>query len=296
MPRLYHLSVIRGPAAVLYEAILDPILPLIERSERTPPQSLEGAVRTTPFFEVGQQEFLLRTPSGGRMHYAPGLGIAVSEPSGRPAGDLQPFVMTTGFAAAAWMEGFVPLSTNAVQLPDGEVMLVAHGKEEVREALAVALHEAAGLTLADAPVAINPEDPKQIATNGQSITLRNVWKDRTEPPVRQGARRLATDLPALDGLRVHRCAGLLSIAEGRPGAGAGGLERLSMLEAISQIRNCVFMPLVGTAIWGQETIGTANMVLAGNLPMLRFTLPENKKISTGHAADLLSQLMEPEAG
>lgn len=275
---------------------MDPILPLIERSDRTPPQFVEGAIRTTPFFEVGPQEFLLRTPTGGRMHYAPGLGVAVSDPPGRPPGDMLPFVSTTGFAAAAWLAGFVPLATNAVKLPDGEVVLIAHAREETREALAVALHEAAGLTLADAPVAIDPEDPAQIATNGQPITLRNMWTDRPEPPVRQGARRLATDLPALDGHRVHRCAGLLSLAEAGPGAGAGGLERVSMLEAIAEIRRIVFMPLVGAAIWGQETIGTANMVLAGNLPILRFTLPENAKISAGLAADLLAQMMDTEAG
>lgn len=280
----------------LREAVLDPILLHLHRSDRTPPEALEGAIRATPFFEVGQGEFLLRTPSGGRMHFATGQGIAVSEPVHRPAGDLQPFVVTSGFAAAAWLAGYVPLAVNAARLPDGQLLLIGHGTEDLREAMAVAMAQAAGLALADSPLAIDPEDPTQVCTNGQSITLRRVSKDAPEPPVRAGARRLATALPAIDGSSVHRCAGMLCLAEAGPMAGAPGLERLSMLQAIAEIRKHVCMALVGTAIWGQETIGTANMVLAGNLPMLRFTLAEGQKITPDLADALLADLLTPEAG
>lgn len=274
---------------------MDCILPLIDRSDRIPPEALAGATSTTPFFEVAAQEFLLRTPSGGYMHYAPGQGIATSEPAGRPEGDMQPFVATSGFAAAAWLAGYVPLATNAARLPDGQVMLIASSTEDLREAMAVAMAEAAGLALADAPVAIDPEDPTQVCTNGQSITLRRTSKEAPEPPVRAGARRLATTRPAIDGTRVHRCAGMLCLAEAGTTRTAPGLERISMLQAIAEIRKHVFMPLVGTAIWGKETMGTANMVLAGNLPMLRYTLPEGQKVTPELADGLLSQLLDPEA-
>lgn len=274
---------------------MEPIVPHLDRSDRVPPETLDGAIRATPFFEVGPREFLLRTPSGGRMHYGPGLGIAVCEPANRPAGDMQPFVATSGFAAAAWLAGYVPLAVSAAQLPDGQVLLIAHSTEDLRERMALAMAEAAGLALADSPVAINPEDPTQVCTNGQSITLRRMSKEATEPPVRSGARRLATTLPAIDGAQVHRCAGMLCLAEAGPASETPGLERLSMLQAIAEIRRSVFMSLVGNAIWGQETVGTANMVLAGNLPMLRFTLRDGEKITTDLAGELLSQLLDQEA-
>lgn len=275
---------------------MDPVLLHLGPSDRSPPETLDGALRATPFFEVGSREFLLRTPSGGRMHYVSGEGIAVREPDGRPVGDMQPFVATSGFAAAAWLAGYVPLAVNAAQLPDGQLLLIAHGTEDLREGMAVAMAKAAGLALADSPVVINPENPTQVCTNGQSITLRRMSKDAPEPPVRPGARRLATTLPAIDGLQVHSCAGMLCLAEAGPASGPPGLERLSMLQAIAEIRNHVFMALVGKAIWGPETIGTANMMLAGSLPMLRFTLAEGQKITADLAGDLLAELLTPEAG
>ena len=67
------------------------------------------------------------TPSGGRLHYAPGAGLSLATPPGRPEGDLLPFAYTSGFAAAAWMEGRVPLRANAVQLADGRLLLVNLG-------------------------------------------------------------------------------------------------------------------------------------------------------------------------
>mgnify|MGYP007106199968 CR=1 FL=1 len=175
------------------------------------------------------------------------------------------------------------------------MLLIASSTEDLREAMAVAMAEAAGLALADAPVAIDPEDPTQICTNGQSITLRRMSNSAPEPPVRAGARRLATTRPAIDGTRVHRCAGMLCVVEAKTTSEKPGLERISMLQAIPEIRKHVFMPLVGTAIWGKETMGTANMVLAGNLPMLRWTLPEGQKVTADLAAGLLSQLLDPEA-
>lgn len=272
---------------------MDPILPLIRVSDRVPPETLGNQVLATPFVEVGSREFLLRTPSGGRMHYAPGRGIAVCDPPGRPAGDMQPFVVTSGFAAAAWLEGYVPLAVNAAELPDGQLLLIASPSEDLREAMAVALADAGGLLLSDAPVAINPEDTGQVCTNGQSITLRQTAKDASAMPVRVGARRLATDRAAIDGGRTQRCAGMLCLAEDIKGP--AGLEQLSMMQAIVEIKNHVAWPMVGRAIWGEETIGTAVMVLAGNLPMGRITLAMGERPSEGLAAGFLSQVMGQEA-
>lgn len=267
---------------------MDPILNLIAASARMPPETQEGATRITPFFQVGPQGFLLRTASGGRMHYAPGQGIALADPADRPPGDLRPFVLTSGFAAAAWFDGRVPLSANAAQLPDGRILLLAAGREDLREAMALALAESAGLLVSDSPVAIDPEDPTRVCTNGQPITLHRQSSEAPEPPVRPGARRLATDLPAIDGARVHSCVGLVSLVEGS-GATAE-IEQISLLHCIGEIKKHVFMPLVGTAIWGEETIGAAHMVLASNLPMVRFTLPADEMPSARLAAELLAQL------
>jgi hypothetical protein len=225
------------------------------------------------------------------MHYAPGQGIGLAEAPGRPPGDLRPFVLSSGFAAAAWFAGRVPLSVNAAQLPDGQIILLAASREDLREAMALALAETRWLLVSDAPVVIDPEDPTRVCTNGQPITLRRTSTEASEPPVREGSRRLATTLPAIDGTRVHSCVGLVSLVEGR-GATAE-IEQISLLHCIAEIKKHIFMPLVGTAIWGEETIGAAHMVLASNLPMVRFTLPADEMPSPRLAAELLVQLGVP---
>ena len=110
---------------------MDPILSLIAASDRQPPEALEKKRQSSPFFEVNREAFLFRSPSGGRLHYATGQGIAVAEPETRPAGDLQPFVLTSGFAAAAWLDGRVPLNANAVQLADGRLRFLQGGARSI---------------------------------------------------------------------------------------------------------------------------------------------------------------------
>ena len=58
---------------------MDPILGLITLSGRIPPQHLTKPVEVTPFFEVGPEGFVMTTPSGGRLHYAPELRSAMNE-------------------------------------------------------------------------------------------------------------------------------------------------------------------------------------------------------------------------
>ena len=50
------------------------------------------------------------------------------------------------------------------------------------------------------------------------------------------------------------------------------------------------MPLVGTAIWGEDTISAAHMVLANILPILRYGLPPGAMPSAELASDLMAQL------
>lgn len=267
---------------------MEPIIPLINVSDRVPPDALNQPVEATPFFQVGPEGFLMLTPSAGRMHYAPGLGLALADPPGRPAGDLLPFAHTTGFAAAAWLEGRVPLRANAVQLADGRLLLVASDHDDLHEAMALALGDADGLAVSQFPVVIDPEDPSRLCTNGQPVTMRRTSAEATEPAVREGARRLQLDRPVIDGRRIHNCAGLVCLSEGK--AAAPKLEVLPMIRCISEIKRHVYMPLVGTAIWGEDTMTAAYVVLAGHLPMFGYVLPAGMAPSVELARDLLAQL------
>lgn len=266
---------------------MDPILPLVAVTGRVPPERLAKPVETTPFFQVGPEGFLMFTPSAGRLHYAPGLGLALVDPPGRPAGDLLPFAHTSGFAAAAWLEGRVPLRANAVQLADGRVLLVASDHDDLHEAMALALADAEGLAVSQFPVVIDPEEATHLCTNGQPITKRRTSRDAPEPPVREGSRRLQLDRPALDGLRIHHCAGLICLGDGK--ASEPRLDPLPMMRCIAEVKKHVFMPLVGSAIWGEDTISAAYVVIAGQLPMFSYALPPGTEPSAALARDLLAQ-------
>jgi hypothetical protein len=272
---------------------LDAILPLIAVTDRLPPDSLEKSVETTPFFQVGPEGFLMFTPSGGRLHYAPGLGLALADAPGRPEGDLIPFALTSGFAAAAWLEGRVPLRANAVQLADGRLLLVASDHDDLHEAMALALADAEGLPVSQFPVIIDPEDPTRLCTNGGSITMRRTEKESTDPLVRDGSRRLQLDRPTVDGTRIHVCAGLVCVSEGT--AAEPRLDPLSMVRSVTEIKRHIFMPLVGTAIWGVDTINAAYVVLASALPIFSYTLPSGSAPSETLARDLIAQFAAVEA-
>lgn len=269
---------------------MEPILSLIAESGRMPPEALDGATQSTPYFQVSPQGFLLLSPSGGRIHYSPGQGIALHESENRPSGDMRPFVLTSGFAAAGWFDGRIPLSVNAVQLQDGRLLLLASPREDLHEAMALAYADAMGLPVSDAPVVIDPEDASSVCTNGQPMTQRRTSKDAPEPPVREGARRLATDRPAIDGGHVHACAGLVCLAEGTEAEAK--LSQIALMQCIAEIKKHIFMPLVGNAIWGEQTMGVAHLVLANNLPMYRFTLPAGERPSPALVAEMLTQLKD----
>jgi hypothetical protein len=267
---------------------LDPILGLITDTGRVPPEHLANPSETTPFLEVGPEGFLMLMPSGGRLHYAPGTGLSLANPPGRPEGDLLPFVRTSGFAAAAWLDGCVPLRATAVQLASGRLILIASDRDDLHEAMALALSDAHGFAVSQSPVVIDPQDPAWVCTNGQPISIRQLTKDASAPPVRAGARRLQLDRPVIDGTVVHPCAGLICVADGK--GPAPKLAPISLMACITEIKKHVFMPLAGTAIWGEDTISAAHMVLANNLPMLRYTLPQDEKPTAELAADLMDQL------
>lgn len=273
----------------LHEARLDPILHLIADTGRVPPEHLEKPTETTPFFEVGPEGFLMLTPSGGRLHYAPGAGLALANPPGRPDGDLLPFAQTSGFAAAAWLDGCVPLRATAVQLSSGRLILIASDRDDLHEAMALALSDKHGFAVSQSPVVIDPENPAQVCTNGQPMTIRQTSKDAREPPVREGSRRLQLDRPVIDGMVVHPCAGLICVADGKDLVAK--LAPISLMGCIAEIKKHVFMPLVGTAIWGQDTINAAHIVLANNLPILRYALPQAERPTAELATDLMAQLM-----
>ncbi|MBN8632625.1 MAG: hypothetical protein J0L76_17440 [Rhodobacterales bacterium] len=267
---------------------MDPILGLITATGLVPPLHLLKPVESTPFFEVGPEGFLMTTPSGGRLHYSPDAGLSLADPPGRPEGDMLPFARTTGFAAAAWLDGRVPLRANAVQLTDGRLVLIASDRDDLHEAMTVALADACGLAVSDAPVVIDPEDISRVCTNGSPITLRRTEKQSTEPPVREGARRLQLDRPVIDGRVLHLCAGLICMGDGK--GPAANLKELALMAAIAEIKKHVFMPSIGTAIWGADTINAAYVVLANSLPMFRFALGPHQKPSEALATDLMGQI------
>lgn len=267
---------------------MNPIADLIADSGRVPPQRLAKPVESTPFFDVGPEGFLMLPPAGGRLHYAPGAGLALANPPDRPEGDLLPFAWSSGFAAAAWFDGRVPLRANAVRLTDGNLILIASDRDDLQEGMAVALSETFGLAVSDAPVVIDPEDASRVCTNGRPITQRRTRKDADAPPVREGARRLQLDCPTIDGLAVHPCVAMISLGDGR--GPEADLKDLPLMASVAEIRKHIFMPLVGTAIWGEDTISAAHMVLANTLPILRYGLPPGAMPSAELASDLMAQL------
>lgn len=267
---------------------MDPILGLITATGSIPPQHLKKPVEVTPFFEVGPEGFLMTTPSGGRLHYAPGAGLSLADPPGRPEGDMLPFAYSSGFAAAAWLEGRVPLRVNAARLTDGRLLLIASDRDDQREALALAFADAGGLAVSDSPVVIDPEDPSRVCTNGRPITLRRSRNHMPEPAVRNDARRLQFDRPTIDGSVVQSCAGLVCLGDGK--APAASLHEMHLIAAINEIKKHVFMPLVGTAIWGNDTINGAHVVLANALPVLHVALPPNQPLTEAVAMDLLAEI------
>lgn len=266
---------------------MEPILGMITVTGRVPPEHLANPVETTPFFEVGPEGFLMTTPSGGRLHYAPEAGLSLATPPARPEGDMLPFAWSTGFAAAAWLDGRVPLRANAVQLRDGRLVLIASDRDDLHEAMALALCDRFGLAVSDLPVVIDPEDASRACTNGRPITQRRTGKETDTPLVRDGSRRLQLDRPTVDGRAVHPCVALISLGDGR--GPAADLKDLSLMASVAEIKKHVFMPLVGTAIWGEDTINAAHLVLANTLPMLRYALPPGATPTPELASDLMTQ-------
>jgi hypothetical protein len=153
--------------------------------------------------------------------------------------------------------------------------------------MALALADAAGFAVSQFPVIIDPEDPSRLCTNGQPITMRRVSKEAPEPPVRKDSRRLQLDRPCIDGSRIHTCAGLVCVRDGK--APEPQLEPMPMMRSIAEIKRHVFMPLVGTAIWGDDTITAAYVVLAGHLPMFGYVLPPGAQPTAEYAQDLLAR-------
>ena len=92
----------------------------------------------------------------------------------------------------------------------------------------------------------------------------------------------------IDGSVVHSCAGLVCLGDGK--APAASLHEMHLIAAINEIKKHVFMPLVGTAIWGNDTINGAHVVLANALPVLRVALPPNQPLTEAVAMDLLAEI------
>jgi hypothetical protein len=261
---------------------LEPVINLIAgRNTLPPPDRLTEPAAVTPFFEISAEGFLLRTPSGGRLHYSPTAGLSLVPPPGRTDEDLAPFVSTTIFGAAAWIAGQIPLDANALQLPDGRLLLIAGAGEERGEELTAALADAFGTAAAIAPVVILPEGPARCSTNGAPMSLKteslHVLKDvisaAAGAPLRPGATRFRVEMPVIDGQAIHRCAGVICIKN--IFMGERQIETLSSLEAMKVLRKHIFLPVVGKAIWGREVLAAALMLVANLMPVLHLSLPRH---------------------
>lgn len=250
---------------------------------------------SSPFFEIGAEGFLLRTPNNGRLHYAAGQGVSQLPPPGRGADDLAPFVSTAVFGAAAWIDGQIPLRANALRLHDGRLLLIAGALDYWREELAVVMADMLGLAAAAAPVVVTPDSPARACTNGLPVTLRpdsvtaisGVIAASAGPPVRAGAQCVPIGLPVIDGRTVHACAGLIMIRH--QGVVERQLETLSPFAALPELRKHIFQPAVGMAIWGAEVLSAAQMLIAGMMPVLRLSVPADAPPDRDTAMWLFSQ-------
>jgi hypothetical protein len=265
---------------------LEPVINLLAtRTGSAPPERLAEPVTATPYFEIGAEGFLLRTPGGGRLHYAAGSGLSLSAPPGRADDDLAPFVETSVFGAAAWIDGQVPLKANALRLADGRLLLIASASDERDEELTAAMADALGLAAASGPVIVVPDGPARACTNGSKLSLKpesvkaltDVISASVGAPVRPGAPRLRIDLPVIDGKTLHACAALICINS--VNTGERTLETLGALAAIPLIKKHIFLPQVGKAIWGKDVVAAALLVVANLMPVLRLSLPEDERPS-----------------
>lgn len=113
------------------------------------PETIQGALLDDIGLLLSDREFLFRTPSGVRMHYALGKGIVAREPVGPAQEDeLRVYLWGTVFGSVAWLNGYFPLHASAVEL-DGRVVAFTADSGGGKSTLAAALAASGCAQVAD---------------------------------------------------------------------------------------------------------------------------------------------------
>jgi hypothetical protein len=84
------------------------------RRERDVPRSLWGEALAAGRYQINADAFLLHTDTGLWLHYQRGAGVAVELPAAVPAGELELWLRGSVHAAAAALNGLLPIHASAV--------------------------------------------------------------------------------------------------------------------------------------------------------------------------------------
>ena len=104
----------------------------------TPPVRLPDAVKRTPTYEISDEAFLLRVPTGLTLYYRRGEGVTASYTTDIHQSEIGLFLNGSVYGAIAWLNGFLPLHASAVASSDCVHAFTApcgHGKSTLAAAL-----------------------------------------------------------------------------------------------------------------------------------------------------------------
>lgn len=163
-----------------------------------PPLALHDPYFETVAFAASDAGFLLRLPSGARLFLRSTGGVQVDLPAGVTYDQMQPFVRTTLFAAAAWARGLVPLTMPALRI-GAETFLFACHNAAVADALAALVATGLGAAAHDGMIALDPEQPGQCHLIGAPLSMQSdaamAWLPDLIGQPCTGGQRVALRLP-----------------------------------------------------------------------------------------------------
>lgn len=139
-------------ALLARETVLrDGAVPLALRGEAVPPSH----------WQISEDAFLLHTDNGLRFHYQRGAGVRVELPCETPLGELDLWLKGSVHAAAAAINGLLPLHASAVA-DDGRVFAFGGTSGAGKSTLAAGLGQAGLPLFCDDTLLLDLSDPDEI--------------------------------------------------------------------------------------------------------------------------------------
>ena len=89
------------------------------------PAALSDPRASTPSYQAGEREFLLRIPDVATYYARDGVEIIVQPEAGAAELDLRSYLMGSLFAAICHQRGLLPLHASAIATPHGAAAFLA---------------------------------------------------------------------------------------------------------------------------------------------------------------------------